>query len=85
MNDQSNPNFAITTLESELRVMERDERGSRIIDEPRAEAAAKAASDIRWGIAVLRAAAHGPIWPMPGGELPDVTGFTIGTGSRLPE
>ena len=85
MNDESNPNFAITTLESELRAMEKEEAATRKIDEPRSIAAAKAAADIRWGVAVLRAAAHGPIWPMPGGELPDVTSFTIVAGSRLPE
>lgn len=85
MNDQSNQNFAITTLESELRAMEKEEAATRKIDEPRSIAAAKAAADIRWGVAVLRAAVNGPIWPLPGGSLPDVTGLSVVAGSRLPE
>ena len=85
MSDESNPNFAITTLESELRAMEKEEAATRTLDEPRSIAAAKAAADIRWGIAVLRAAVNGPIWPLPGGALPDVTGLSVVAGSRLDE
>lgn len=63
-------NFAIATLETELRAMEYEEGHNRSFDEPKADAAAVAAAEIRQAIAILRAALGGPIWPEPTGDQP---------------